>query len=77
MKQKNKEDENFSGYSIVGFVRDVFDYAERISPDDEDYEMIVERLISDSEMCRKTLKQYPWMIYTTFREDVFPRKLMG
>ena len=77
MKQKNKEDENFSGYSIVGFVRDVFDYAERISPDDEEYKMIVERLISDSEMCRKTLKQYPWMIYTAFREDVFPRKLMG
>lgn len=77
MKQKNKEDENFSGYSIVGFIRDVFDYAEKTSPDDEDYEMIVERLISDSEMCRKTLKQHPWMIYTAFREDVFPRKLMG
>ena len=77
MKQKNKEDENFSGYSIVGFIRDVFDYAEKTSPDDEDYEMIVERLISDSEMCRKTLKIAPWMIYTAFREDVFPRKLMG
>ena len=77
MEHMNEEDENFSGYSIVGFIRNVFDYAERISPDDEDYEMIVERLISDSEMCRKTLKQYPWMIYTAFREDVFPRKLMG
>ena len=40
-------------------------------------EMIVERLISDSEMCRKTLKIAPWMIYTAFREDVFPKKMKG
>ena len=77
MEYMNEEDENFSGYSIVGFIRNVFDYAERISPDDEDYEMIAERLISDSEMCRKTLKIAPWMIYTAFREDVFPKKMKG
>lgn len=73
----NEEDENFSGYSIVSFIRNMFDYAEKISPDDEDYETIVEYLISDSEMCRKTLKQCPWMIYTAFREDVFPKKMKG
>ena len=74
MKQKNKEDENFSRYSIIGFIRNVFDYAEKTSPDDEEYEMIIEYLVRQSEECRKTLKKYPWMAYTAFREDIFPRK---